>query len=54
MACGDNDTAFQLLARSLVVPYGITVHELHLDPTWDKLRADPRLEQLLAKHGALR
>ena len=42
MTCGDNDTAIELLDRSLVTPYGMPVHELRLDPTWDKLRADPR------------
>jgi TolB-like protein/Flp pilus assembly protein TadD len=51
MTCGDNDTAIELLDRSLVTPYGMPVHELRLDPTWDKLRADPRFQQLLAKHG---
>ena len=51
ITCGDNDTAIELLDRSLVTPYGMPVHELRLDPTWDKLRADPRFQQLLAKHG---
>ena len=49
---GDLDTAFALLERSLQKPAGITVHELRLDPVWDPLRGDPRLEQLLLKYGA--
>lgn len=52
MMCGDLDTAFALLDRSLQTPSGITIHELRLDPVWDPLRADPRLEQLFAKYGA--
>lgn len=45
--------ADQLLDWSLV-PYGMTVPELHLPPTWDKLCADARFEQLLAKHSTAR
>lgn len=52
MMCGDLDTAFALLERSLKTPAGITVNELRLDPVWDPLRADPRLEQMLSKFGA--
>ena len=52
MMCGDLDTAFALLDRSLQTPSGITIHELRLDPIWDGLRADPRLQSLLAKYGA--
>ena len=52
MMCGDLDTAFALLERSLERPSGITIHELRLDPVWDGLRADPRLEQLLTKYGS--
>jgi hypothetical protein len=28
------------------------VTELRLDPVWDPLRADPRLEQMLTKYSA--
>jgi hypothetical protein len=51
MICGDLDTAFALLEQSLQTPAGITVNELRLDPVWDPLRADPRLEQMLSKYG---
>ena len=52
MMCGDLDTAFALIERSLQTPAGITVPERRLDPVWDGLRADPRLQSLLAKYGA--
>jgi TolB-like protein/Flp pilus assembly protein TadD len=52
MMCGDLDTAFALLDRSLQTPAGITTEELRLDPVWDPLRADPRFEKMLAKFGA--
>jgi TolB-like protein/Flp pilus assembly protein TadD len=51
MMCGDFDTALALLDRSLQTPAGITVHELRLDPVWDRLRNDARFEQMLAKFG---
>lgn len=52
MMCGDLDTTFALLERSLQTPAGITANELRLDPVWDPLRADPRLEQMLSKYGS--
>ena len=52
MMCGDLDTAFALLERSLQTPSGVTIHELRLDPVWDELRADPRLQTLLTRDGA--
>ena len=51
MMCGDLDTAFALLDRSLQTPAGITIHELRLDPIWDPVRTDPRFQQMLAKFG---
>jgi serine/threonine-protein kinase len=51
MMCGDLDTAFALLDQSLQTPSGITIAELRLDPVWDPLCADPRLQQMLAKYG---
>src|SRR2546423_4795747 len=51
MMCGDLDTAFALLEQSLQTPSGITIHELRLDPVWDGLRNDPRLQSLLTKYG---
>ena len=52
MMCGDLDTAFALLEHSLQTPAGITIHELRLDPVWDPLRADSRLDQMLSKYSA--
>jgi hypothetical protein len=37
--------------RSLQTPGGITGPELRLDPAWDALRPDPRLERLLTRFG---
>lgn len=51
MMCGDLDTAFAVLDRSLQTPSGITIHELRLDPVWDPLRSDPRFQQTLSKFG---
>jgi TolB-like protein/Flp pilus assembly protein TadD len=51
MMCGDLDTAFALLERSLQTPAGITAQELRLDPIWDPLRADPRFEKMLTQFG---
>jgi TolB-like protein/Flp pilus assembly protein TadD len=52
MMCRDLDTAFALLEQSLKTPSGITIPELRLDPVWDPLRADERLQQMLTKYGA--
>jgi hypothetical protein len=52
MMCGDLDTAFAILERSLQTPAGITLPELRLDPVWDPLRPDARLQSLLAKYSA--
>jgi hypothetical protein len=52
MMCGDLDTTFALLEQSLTTPSGVTTSELQLDPIWDPLRADPRLQQMLTKDGA--
>jgi TolB-like protein/Flp pilus assembly protein TadD len=51
MLCGDLETAFALLEQSLRTPSGVTIAELRLDPVWDPLRTDPRLQQMLAKDG---
>jgi hypothetical protein len=51
MMCGDLETAFALLERSLQTPAGVTIPELQLDPVWDPLRSDPRFQQILAKNG---
>ncbi|MFN2622600.1 MAG: hypothetical protein ABR611_07125 [Chthoniobacterales bacterium] len=52
LMCADLDATFALIERSLPAPAGITVPELRLDPVWDGLPADPRLQPLLAKYGA--
>ena len=47
---GEFDEAFRLLDHLLVVPNGLTVPMLELDPTWDALRKDPRFPALIDKH----
>ena len=49
---GESDEAFRLLDHLLVVPSGLTVPMLKLDPAWDPLRKDPRFQALIDKHGA--
>ena len=49
---GESDEAFRLLDHLLVVPNGITVPSLKLDPLWDPLRKDPRFQALIDKYGA--
>jgi TolB-like protein/Flp pilus assembly protein TadD len=49
---GEHDQAFRLLDHLLVVPNGITVPGLKLDPIWDPLRKDPRFQALIDKYGA--
>jgi TolB-like protein/Flp pilus assembly protein TadD len=49
---GESDEAFRLLDHLLVVPNGITVPGLKLDPIWDPLRKDPRFQALIDKYAA--
>src|SRR6266496_676917 len=49
---GESDEAFRLLDHLLVVPNGITVFYLKLDPVWDPLRKDPRFQVLIDKYSA--
>ena len=51
---GEHDQAFGLLDHLLVVPNGITVPGLKLDPIWDPLRKDPRFQALIEKYAARR
>src|SRR5881392_2260323 len=48
---GEFDEAFRLLDHLLVVPNGLTVPMLELDPTWDALRKDPRFQALIDKYS---
>ncbi len=48
---GEFDEAFRLLDHLLVVPNGLTVPMLKLDPTWDALRKDPRFQALIDKYS---
>jgi TolB-like protein/Flp pilus assembly protein TadD len=48
---GEFDEAFRLLDHLLVVPNGLTVPMLKLDPTWDPLRKDPRFRALIDKYS---
>src|SRR6266581_3410307 len=49
---GEHDQAFGLLDHLLVIPNGITVPGLKLDPIWDPLRKDPRFQALIDNHSA--
>jgi TolB-like protein/Flp pilus assembly protein TadD len=48
---GEFDEAFRLLDHLLVVPNGLTVPMLKLDPAWDPLRKDPRYQALIDKYS---
>jgi TolB-like protein/Flp pilus assembly protein TadD len=48
---GEFDEAFRLLDRLLVIPSGLTVPMLKLDPAWDPLRQDPHFQALIDKYG---
>jgi TolB-like protein/class 3 adenylate cyclase/Flp pilus assembly protein TadD len=45
---GEHDKALRLIDHLLRIPSDMTVHVLKLDPVWDPLRGDPRLEQIVA------
>ncbi len=46
---GDHEGAIALLQHSLSVPAGVTVNELRLDPTWDRLRDNPHFQKLVGE-----
>jgi TolB-like protein/Flp pilus assembly protein TadD len=50
MWVGEHDEAIRLLDHLLVVPSGLTVPMLKLDPTWDPLRKDPRFQAMIDKY----
>jgi TolB-like protein/Flp pilus assembly protein TadD len=49
---GEHDEAFRLLDHLLIVPNGLTLPTLRLDPVWDPLRKDPRFQALVDKYAA--
>jgi serine/threonine-protein kinase len=49
---GESDEAFRLLDHLLVVPSGLTIPMLKIDPVWDPLRKDPRFQALVEKYAA--
>ena len=48
---GEFDEAFRLLDHLLVVPGGLNVPMLKLDPAWDALRKEPRFQALIDKYS---
>jgi serine/threonine-protein kinase len=48
---GEFDEAFRLLDHLVVIPNGLTVPMLKLDPAWDPLRKDPRFQALIDKYS---
>ena len=48
---GEFDEAIRLLDHLLVIPSGLTVPMLKLDPAWDPLRKDPRFQALIDKYS---
>ena len=48
---GEFDEAFRLFDHLLVIPNGLTVPMLKLDPGWDPLRKDPRFQALIDKYS---
>jgi hypothetical protein len=50
---GNFDDAFRLLDHLLAVPnFSLSVPTLKLDPSWDRLREDPRFQALIEEHSA--
>jgi TolB-like protein/Flp pilus assembly protein TadD len=49
---GESEEAFRLLDHLLVVPNGLTIPLLKMDPAWDPLRNDPRFQALIDKYAA--
>jgi len=48
---GETDAAFGLLEKLLAGPSLFSVHELRLDPDFDRIRSDPRYRALLLKYA---
>src|SRR5436189_3210423 len=51
---GESDEALRLLDHLLSIPNGLVIPILKLDPAWDPLRKDPRLQALIEKYAASR
>jgi tetratricopeptide (TPR) repeat protein len=49
---GESDQAFRLLDHLLLVPSGLTIPLVKMDPAWDPIRHDPRFQALIDKHSA--
>src|SRR5262249_15930372 len=47
---GDTDRALEWLEKKLQAP-GTGLTALKVDPTWDRLRSDPRFQDLLLRAG---
>jgi len=45
---GENDLAFENLAKAAKFPGDVSFGELKLDPRWDPLRGDPRFEKIVS------
>ena len=45
---GENELAMEQLTRSAQMPCGVHYGQLRLWPQWDRLRGDPRFEQIVA------
>jgi len=48
LVLGDQEAALDLLERLLQVPYYVSGPWLRIDPTFGRLRGNPRFEQLIA------
>ena len=48
---GEPNLALPILEHSLATPGGLLVEYVRISPSWDRLRGDPRFQQLLKKYG---
>ena len=45
---GETDVAFEALKEAVVLPHGLHYGDLKLDERFDRIRTDPRFEEILA------